>query len=209
MLNPDDTDTFSARRHAILIAAAEAFLSHGYTATTTAQIARLAKTSKRAIYQHFPSKHEMLAAMVRERSREMVLAVEMGAPASEPEFYATLVEFGAHFLARLVDPSTIELYRLAIGEAGGDNDLGQALEASGRAPVVAAVTRFVTLGVSRGWLVADGLPEAVETYFDALTGWLPIYQLLRTAPLPDEAELRLRSERVAKVLRMLAGARMP
>lgn len=204
-MNPNDTQTDRARRQAILMAAAGAFLTHGYAATTTLQIARLAKTSKRTIYQHFASKHEMLAEIVRERSREMVSSVEMGAPATETEFYATLAAFGVGFLQRLVDPSTIELYRLAIGETGPDNALGQALEASGHAPVIASVTRFLAHGVGAGWLVADKLPEAVEVYFDALIGPLRIDQLLRTSLAPDEAALRRRSERAAGLLRMLAG----
>src|SRR5208283_1992974 len=68
-------DAAGTRRAAILAAAGEAFLSKGYAATTTLEIARLARTSKRALYQHFADKRAILDEMVRERSGEMIAPI--------------------------------------------------------------------------------------------------------------------------------------
>ena len=138
------------RREAILAAAGEAFLSKGYAATTTLEIARLARTSKRALYQHFADKRAILDEMVRERSREMTAPIEMAPPRTAAGFFSTIEAFGATFLARLLDPSTIALYRLAICEIGPADDLGQALQTNGRDHVADRLRRYVGEGAARG-----------------------------------------------------------
>ena len=51
-------------RERILEAAARAFLQNGYQQTSTAEIARQAKLSKRELYTHFHDKRDMLAAVI-------------------------------------------------------------------------------------------------------------------------------------------------
>jgi AcrR family transcriptional regulator len=145
-------DAIQARRQAILAAAGEAFLTRGYAVTTTLEIARLAKTSKRALYQHFVDKRDILDQLVRERSGEMAAGIEIAEPRTKAAFFEAIAAFGATFLTRLVDPTTIALYRLAIAEAGPSSDLGQALEASGHAPARQSLRRFLEQGAVRGWL---------------------------------------------------------
>jgi AcrR family transcriptional regulator len=171
-----------ARRAAILAAAGEAFLSKGYAATTTLEIARRAHTSKRALYQHFADKRDILDEIVRDRSGEMIAPIAMAAPESPAEFFATIEAFGATLLARLVDPTTIALYRLAISESGPTNDLGQALEANGRARVFKRMRGYIGEGASRGWIEAPDLDALTEAYFDLLIGALTMERLLGDGP---------------------------
>ena len=199
-----DANSMQARRRAILAAAGEAFLTKGYAVTTTLEIARLAKTSKRALYQHFADKRDILNQLIRERSGEMAAPIEIAEPRSKAAFFEAIAVFGAAFLTRLVDPTTIALYRLAISEPGPSSDLGQALEASGHAPVRKSLRRFLELGAARGWLGGSDLDSALEAYFDLLIGPLTMGQLLRTEPLPDQDALRRRAERAAASLRRLA-----
>ncbi len=198
--------TADARRAAIVAAAGDAFLSKGYAATTTLEIARRAHTSKRALYQHFADKRAILDEIVRERSGEMTAPIAMTPPASSAEFFAAIEAFGATFLARLVDPTTIALYRLAISETDPTNDLGQALEANGRAPVFERMRRYVGEGAARGWIESSDLDLLTESYFDLLMGSLTMQRLLGTGPAPDEATLRGRAKRATRMLKLLAHA---
>jgi len=197
-------DAAQARRRAILAAAGEAFTTKGYGATTTLEIARLARTSKRALYQLFADKRDILNQLVLERSREMTAPVEIAEPRSKAAFFEAIIAFGAAFLTRLVDPTTIAIYRLAISEAGPSSDLGQALEASGQAPVRQSLRRFLEQGAARGWLGGSDLDAATEAYFDLLIGSVTMAQLLRTEPIPDSGALNRRAERAATALRRLA-----
>ncbi|TMZ52891.1 TetR/AcrR family transcriptional regulator, partial [Klebsiella pneumoniae] len=51
---------------AILEAAAQLFQRHGYTATTTNKIAERAGVSIGSLYQYFPNKEALLAALAQE-----------------------------------------------------------------------------------------------------------------------------------------------
>ncbi len=197
-------DAAEVRRQAILAAAGAVFMTKGYAGATTLEIARLARTSKRALYQHFASKRAILDRIVLERSRKMMAPIDMTAPDSKIAFFETITSFGVVFLSRLVEPTTIALYRLAICEAGPSNDLGQALEASGRALVVEGMRRFLGEGAARGWLEADDLDALTETYFDLLIGSVTMGQLLRTDAAPDGALISRRAERAATALTLLA-----
>jgi AcrR family transcriptional regulator len=53
-------------RSAIIAAALELFAKKGFSATTTEQIARKARVSKGLIFSHFPTKQEILLAIINE-----------------------------------------------------------------------------------------------------------------------------------------------
>lgn len=53
-------------REALLTSASELFETHGYDATTAAQIARHARVSERTFYMHFPMKEDLLFAHLRD-----------------------------------------------------------------------------------------------------------------------------------------------
>ncbi|MFU8841192.1 MAG: TetR/AcrR family transcriptional regulator [Nitriliruptoraceae bacterium] len=55
-------------RERLLDAAEELFATHGFTATTTRQIADLAGTSTGAVFYHFPTKEALLEQLIAERS---------------------------------------------------------------------------------------------------------------------------------------------
>src|SRR5258708_6745996 len=66
-------------RERILEAAFTAFMRFGYGGTSTAQIARLARVSKRDLYANFGSKQAMLASCVTERAERMRRPLELPA----------------------------------------------------------------------------------------------------------------------------------
>ncbi len=58
-------------RERILNAAASEFLASGFEKTSTAEIARQAKVSKRELYSHFADKRALLAAVVQDLQAQM------------------------------------------------------------------------------------------------------------------------------------------
>ena len=61
----------------ILRAAFQAFTEDGYADTSTLEIARRAKISKRDLYANFGSKHEVLVACIKSRAERMRLPPEI------------------------------------------------------------------------------------------------------------------------------------
>ena len=72
------TDSPASNRHSgtaeqrILDAAMSAFIKHGYAETSTLEIAKRAKVSKRDIYAAFGSKEQMLMACILERMERLL-----------------------------------------------------------------------------------------------------------------------------------------
>jgi AcrR family transcriptional regulator len=198
-----DMDEAVSKREAILAAAGEVFFERGYEAATTLDIATKAKTSKRALYQHFPSKEAILAELIRSRSRQMQAPVEIPPPKSRSTFFDTLRTFGVVFLSQLLQPNTIALYRLAIGEAGRSAQIGHELKLSGQGPVVEAVRRLMEHGAGQGFLRRDDIDLAVDAFFHVLIGPLQMGLLLRTEKQPSRSTLHLRADRAIAVLQHL------
>ncbi|MDR3098827.1 MAG: TetR/AcrR family transcriptional regulator [Paraburkholderia sp.] len=102
------------KRAAILEAAIEEFLAAGYDATSMDRIAARASVSKRTVYNHFPSKEALFAAILH----QLWDASPGGAPpayrASEP-LREQLLALLLRKLRLMADDSFLALARVAIG----------------------------------------------------------------------------------------------
>jgi AcrR family transcriptional regulator len=72
-------------RGAILGAALELFARKGYSATTTDQIARKARVSKGLIFNHFPSKQDLLLTIIYEEFDLLVPVLEVWTDGQSPK----------------------------------------------------------------------------------------------------------------------------
>ncbi|MDA3957239.1 TetR/AcrR family transcriptional regulator [Oceanispirochaeta sp.] len=70
MKNERKRDT-SKKRQSILDAAVKAFVNEGYDKTSMDRIADIAGASKRTVYNHFPSKENLLQEVIDQFGREM------------------------------------------------------------------------------------------------------------------------------------------
>ncbi len=68
---PNTTENQSQHKQRILDAASDVFLATGFEKTSTAEIARLAKVSKRELYLHFSDKRALLTAVVNDLQGQM------------------------------------------------------------------------------------------------------------------------------------------
>lgn len=190
--NQDGKAEEDDRRAAILRAAGEVFTERGYEAATTLEIATRARTSKRALYQHFGSKQAILAALIRESSARMSAPLDLPMPESPTTFYATLRAFGLGFLKELVAPPRIALYRLAIAEAQRSGSVARELDRGGRARVVEAAARLFRHGAARGFYAPDAVELMTVAFFNILIGPLQVGLLLGVEPPPTERTLEQR-----------------
>ncbi|KVT51256.1 TetR/AcrR family transcriptional regulator [Burkholderia ubonensis] len=104
------------KRAAIIRAAIEEFLAAGYDATSMDRIAARADVSKRTVYNHFPSKDALFAAILHQLW-DAYQTGSLPAYCNDAPLRAQLLELLARKLRLLNDASFIALARVAIGAA--------------------------------------------------------------------------------------------
>ncbi len=104
------------KRRAILDAAMAEFRAHGFEGTSMDRVAATAEVSKRTVYNHFPSKDELFAEMLRQLWQRASESVSVVYRADRP-LREQLLELVAQKLRLLEDPAFLDLSRVAIAEA--------------------------------------------------------------------------------------------
>ncbi|KVD29061.1 TetR family transcriptional regulator [Burkholderia ubonensis] len=104
------------KRAAIISAAIEEFLAAGYDATSMDRIAARADVSKRTVYNHFPSKDALFAAILHQLW-DACQTGSLPAYCNDAPLRGQLLELLARKLRLLNDASFIALARVAIGAA--------------------------------------------------------------------------------------------
>ena len=105
------------RRREIVAAASECFLEHGYEGASMHRIIAATGLSAGALYNHFPSKQELVAAAAR-AALDRVLAAAEDEPGTDPAAWVV------GLLERLAaDPATTRLLLITWGGAVSDPGL--------------------------------------------------------------------------------------
>jgi AcrR family transcriptional regulator len=181
----------------ILEAAFAAFTEHGYSETSTLEIATRAKVSKRELYALVGTKHDMLVACISTRAARMRSATEIPAPRDRETLAGALLSVGTRMLSEASHPTVIACYRLAIAEADRAPEVARALESIGREANRADLRELVSAARSASLLHGEAA-EMVEQFIALLWGNLQIGLLLRIADPPSSAELARRAQRATR-----------
>jgi AcrR family transcriptional regulator len=198
--------TPEAVRGRILNAAFSAFVESGYAETSTLEIAKRAKVSKRELYAVVGNKQEMLVACIRERAERLRAPADLPPLRDRASLEGALVAFGAQLLRETTSPTVIAVFRLAIAEAVRTPEVATALETLGRQSGRAAVAAIMSDARSSGLL--DGRPaEMAERFAALLWGDLMIGLLLRTVDTPTPQEVAQRALDAATAFLQLYSAR--
>lgn len=144
-------DEPAGKRAAIVRAATELFLRHGYQGTRTEQIAAAASVSKQTVYSQFGDKERLFREVVLGTTATAeAFAAELGAAVagvSTPAQVApALRAIARRYLAAVRNPQILALRRLVIGEAARFPDLAATYHREVPARVIAALAeRFAAL----------------------------------------------------------------
>ena len=122
------------RRVALLDAAREVFVERGYAEATLNDVIARSGGSRATLYKQFGGKDGLFAAVIGEICARMVAPLAGAKDDRDPE--DVLLAFGHSFMAALMAPDGLALYRAVIGNAQQAPDLANAVYRSG--PVAAA-----------------------------------------------------------------------
>ena len=155
-------ETPASRRTAILDAARLCFLDSGFIRTSISDIIAISGGSRATVYEEFGSKEGLFAALIASILEQMRLPeIADGSPDE------ILRELGLSYMAQLLDPEALALYRVVLGESSHIRQLGPAIfDAGPRAAAEALAERLRAW--SRGGELAVHDPERAATLFLAM-----------------------------------------
>lgn len=180
------------RRQAIIEIAAHSFMLHGYAATSMSAIAAELGGSKGTLWNYFPSKEDLFAAVLDDRIaayRERLGALLD----AEPDVRTALTDFCRGFIAKITSPDALALHRLVSAESGRFPELGAAFYR--RAPEMTRimVAGFLKRQMATGKLrLADPL-QAARILLCLCSGGSQ-QEMLWGRPAPDDATLRAEAD---------------
>jgi AcrR family transcriptional regulator len=189
-------------RDRILEAAFTAFLTHGYAATSTLEIATRARVSKRELYGLVGNKQEMLVACITDRARRLQVPADLPVPRDRHTLEQVLTAFGEQLVREISDPAVIGVFRLAIAEAVHAPEVARALDSIGRDASRAALRQIMAQAEVAGLVV--GQPSELAQQFNALLlSDLLMSLLLGVAERPAPRAIQERSRAAARALLQL------
>ncbi|MDC3813915.1 efflux system transcriptional repressor NalC [Pseudomonas aeruginosa] len=115
--SPRLTERGRQRRRAMLDAATQAFLEHGFEGTTLDMVIERAGGSRGTLYSSFGGKEGLFAAVIIAHMIEEIFDDSADQPRPAATLSATLEHFGRRFLTSLLDPRCQSLYRLVVAES--------------------------------------------------------------------------------------------
>ncbi len=172
------------RRAAMIEAARDVFLAHGYEGAQMQAVALRACASKETLYRYFPNKAALFEAVIRSIADR--LGAQVADPATDMPVRQALESFGMSFLEGVLRSDALALHRLAISEAERFPELGRVFNETGPAAVRTRLTKYLAGAASNGSLKCADPEHAATLLLGALISDLQLRSLLGSgAPNQD------------------------
>ncbi len=193
-----ETGRAEMRRAAFLKAAREVFLEFGYDAANMAEIVRRAGGSLSTLYAQFGGKKGLFEAMIDSRvgvlTEQMHIELAAHAPLREG-----LRRIGEAFLARQLDPESVDVMRLMIAQAKKFPEMAQTWSTRAPDAVRRALAIYLEDRARAGEVKIANAEQAASVFFDLMRSRLQFRALLTPGYVASEQEVRETVERAVKV----------
>lgn len=196
------------RRRAFLDAARDVFLEQGYEAANMSEIVKRAGGSLATLYAQFGDKEGIFLAVLERRMKEVTDALEVELQAHTP-VEEGLRRIGEQFAGKLVQPQSLELYRLIVGLAKKFPDMAQTFMKLGPNKVRVGLAAYLQDRADAGEIPkSEDFEQLGSLFLDMVRSPLQSRALLDQSVRPNEAEVSESVERaVTLFLYGLAGKR--
>lgn len=169
MLKPCSTRS-SAKRSAILDAASQCFLEHGYASTSMDMVATTAAVSKATIYAHFQSKDELFAAIIHRRCDSLASALDAVGVDAMMDARTTLTTVARQLMSMLLDEHVLGIYRMVVAESTRHADLARVYFEAGPLRGKQRLSEVFDALVARGQLNIADTWLAMDQFIGMLRG---------------------------------------
>jgi len=189
----EQREAIGGKAEAVLAAAEDAFLAHGFGAVSMDAIAREAGVSKATVYAHFANKEELFGAVIAGLSERRFHG--FSAEALDPgDIEASLLTIATLFLDLVLSPEAIALNRTIIGEVTRFPALGEVFWAAGPERTRVQIEAFFRRAVATGSLAIPDPRLAAEQFVALARGEIHLRSLLRLETEGDEPGLAAAAE---------------
>lgn len=151
------------RPQELLDAALELFVEKGFAATRSEEVAARAGVSKGTLYLYFPSKEELLKAVIREQVATQITAGAQRAQDFEGSAAELLRELLGGWWSHLYDSPASAVFKLVITEARNFPEIAQFYSQEVVQPGGQIVSSILQRGVDSGEFRPIDVPSAVHS----------------------------------------------
>src|SRR6201993_5321901 len=152
-----------ARPAELLEAALALFVEKGFAATRSEEVARAAGVSKGTLYLYFPSKEELLKAVITHfLGAEIEAGIQEAAAADGPTAQA-MEQLLVAWWTRIYEGPASGVFKLMITEVRNFPEIGEFWVERVVAPGQAIVSGLIQRGIDRGEFEVDDIPSAVHS----------------------------------------------
>jgi len=179
------SEIIESKRHAIVQAATQLFLTHNYRSVSMDKIAHTAPVSKATLYNHFTSKNELFAAVVSEICTSLLQTITLS---EDDDAEQTLQKIAASFVDLLYSADGLAMYRLVIAESHEFPELGLMVYDNGAKLALTQLENYLQQLQNSGCFNISDTRFAADAFFSLLKGDLHFRCLLGIQAAPTEAE---------------------
>jgi TetR/AcrR family transcriptional regulator, mexJK operon transcriptional repressor len=166
---PKATVKQESHRQRILDAASDVFLECGFEQTSTAEIARRAKVSKRELYFYFADKRALLAAVITELQSSMQSRMDVRWSSNE-DMETILRKSAAAIHAFILSERFGKLVRIVAAESYHDPDVAKQFFELGPLAGRKATAKFLKAQMEQGRLRKADPIKAADDFLDLVVG---------------------------------------
>jgi TetR/AcrR family transcriptional repressor of mexJK operon len=157
------------RLTALLDVAAEIFISEGFSAASTNEIARRANSSKTTFYSRFPTKEHLFLAVIERRIDGIFQQVAGSLPEERP-IEETLQKFGSALIRLALSKEQIALIRVVSMEAARFPELGKRYYELGPKRAEERLAAYLRKQVERGRLLNEDTRQMAQHFVSLVSG---------------------------------------
>jgi AcrR family transcriptional regulator len=183
------------RRQAIVRAATEVFVQHGYLGATTDEVAARASVSKQTLYKHFSDKQHLFAEVILDTTIGVVDALSNAVASTlrdAQDVRQALRDLADGWLHGLLRPEVVRLRRLVIAEADRFPEIGRAWFDRGFDGALVILGEAMRGLADRGLLHNLSDPTLAAYQFAGLVMYQPMNQVMFAGtdalPSPDKLD---------------------
>ena len=201
-----ETGRSERRRQAIIRAATEVFLRHGYLGATTDEVAARASVSKQTLYKHFADKQHLFAEIILDTTVHVVDGLSDAVASTlqdAQDVRKALRDLADGFLRGLLQPDVVRLRRLVIAEADRFPEVGRAWFDRGFDRTLVILGEAMRHLADRGLLRNLNDPTLAAYQFAGLVMYQPMNQVMfagTDAPPPADKLNRIAESAVEMFL---------
>ncbi|MCA8901699.1 MAG: TetR/AcrR family transcriptional regulator [Hyphomonas sp.] len=186
------------RRKAFLEAARDVFLEQGYESANMSEIVRRAGGSLATLYAQFGDKEGIFLAMLEARMVEFTAALEVELKSHTPVEIG-LTRIGEQYGNQLIQPQSLELYRLIVGLARKFPEIAKRFLDRGPNQLRAALAAYLSDRADAGEIAQGDFEQLASLFLDMVRSSMQTRALLDESVRPSTDEVSANVQRAVSV----------